>query len=102
MDITKFIRHGDLMIKRVDLIPSDAKQTDNMTLALGEATGHHHTLQGNCQVYQQGETKFVKAESDTVLTHQEHDTVKIENGLYKVDIEQEYDPFEKIIQKVRD
>ena len=102
MDITKFIRHGDLILKRIDEIPTQAKQTDNMTLALGEATGHHHTLEGKCQVFQSGETKFVKAESETVLKHQEHNTVDIENGLYKVDIEEEYDPFEKIIQRVRD
>ena len=102
MDITKFIRHGDLILKRIDTIPKEAKQTDNMTLALGEATGHHHTLQGNCQVYQQGETKYVSSEGKAVLTHPEHNTVTIEKGNWKMDIEQEYDPFEKIIQKVRD
>jgi len=102
MDITKYIRHGDLILKRIDSIPKEATKTDNMTLALGEATGHDHTLQGNCQVYEQSGTKFVKAEEKTVLTHQEHNTVKIDNGLYRVDVEQEFDPFEKIIQKVRD
>ena len=38
-------RHGDLLLKRVEAIPADATQLNTLTLAEGEATGHHHTLQ---------------------------------------------------------
>lgn len=40
----KQYRHGDVFIKPAT-IPSNVKPVKGTTLALGEATGHHHTLE---------------------------------------------------------
>ena len=93
-------RHGDLMIIPCDKIPTEAKQLKTNILEHGES-GHNHTL-ANALIYEHKGTKFINAEQDTELSHEEHKTIPIHKGLYKVNIEQEYDPIQEIVNKVRD
>jgi hypothetical protein len=100
---TKIIRHGDVLLRAKDKIPEGAKKLGTKIVAEGEATGHNHKFQGQVSIYEteQGQ-KFVYAKEELQLVHQEHKMVQVPAGIYEVIQEQEFDPFQSEIQKVRD
>lgn len=83
------------------------------TVALGEATGHHHSItngKGSAQTFFVGyrstwnddnplrsnylsvrDTNDGIKSNDVIMTHQEHNPVTIPPGYYKVDIVREFD-----------
>tara|TARA_Y100001949_G_scaffold68583_1_gene58139 strand:- start:200 stop:526 length:327 start_codon:yes stop_codon:yes gene_type:complete len=106
----KWIRHGDVIITRIT-----AEEYENLhfphksdtVIAYGEATGHHHKLQakaGQAQVLvnKSQETQAFSVKNDTKLVHEEHKTVTIPKGYYKVEFEKEYEPLEQIERQVYD
>ena len=38
------LQQGDVLLRRIDELPKEVKKKNGRTLALGEATGHHHTM----------------------------------------------------------
>jgi hypothetical protein len=84
-------RHGDLLIVAVDGLPSRAKKAKGLTLALGEVTGHHHTLTSGQRFEVNGE-QFFKAFEGTTLKHQEHGPIQFEPGYWKVVNQREFAP----------
>lgn len=106
----QIFRHGDLLIQKVDSVPKTAKKTDGLTLALGEATGHHHTFgNGDVQVYDNPSAKddepvkwFEVKSKSASLEHQEHRKINIDQGIYSLSIEREYNPFDNVIRQVTD
>ena len=101
----KIYRQGDLIFTPIESLPEGKIQTSKEhTLALGEATGHHHTMvcdQDIDLVEMDGEKCFV-LKAKAILTHQEHKTIEFAPGIYKMRIEQERDPFLQAIRKVQD
>ncbi|MBD3282073.1 MAG: hypothetical protein GF387_00450 [Candidatus Portnoybacteria bacterium] len=99
-------RHGDLLIKQIKELPKKLKAISGGTLALGEATGHHHTIVADKQALQLFEdtngNKYFSLTKPAPLTHQEHKTIEIETGYYRVDVEKEFDPFTEEMNNVRD
>jgi hypothetical protein len=100
-NIRKHYRQGDVLVERVDSFPSDIKpmkrENGRVVLAHGEVTGHHHSIADRkvAQFDSQTETgvTFLDiAESLAALTHQEHATIPLPKGLYKVVIQREYQP----------
>ena len=106
------IVQGDVFLKPInlDVRIEQWKVKDNFTLALGEATGHHHTITEipkgmDVKLYEDTQgTLYLKVRgNDTVgLTHQEHDKVDIPAGDYEVGIVQEFDPFAEEARRVQD
>lgn len=96
------IQQGDVLIKKVLQIKGN--KLKHLTLAKGEATGHHHTItEGEAELYEHEGTLFLRVISDkAVLTHQEHKVVEIPQGDYEIGIVQEYDHFEEESMRVRD
>ena len=125
-------RHGDLLIVKINAIPTLTfpipKQknrnfpTGNI-IAEGEISGHKHQLIGNGQVYvgmhyirraRIPEAAFLthsindinelwfKADDDLEIVHEEHKTLEIPKGIYKVTKEQEFNPFKEINEKILD
>lgn len=90
------------MLIPCDNIPDKAKLLKTKTLALGEVTGHHHTIKGQALVYEDKGQKYVHAQQNVILEHQEHKTIPIQEGKYKLVTEQEFNPFESQIVRVRD
>lgn len=103
----------------------DAHKTDTLTVALGEVSGHHHTMFGigDTEVFEnveEGQEKTkredtndttamffeVKGEEGAVVTHQEHDPVSLEqtedDEVWLRVIQVEHDPFENSIRRVMD
>ena len=94
------------------------------TLALGEATGHHHSIDvmddenkdvevirhfnnwgwnnrnrqglGNVPEY------FQVNGSEATIKHQEHEAITLPEGIYRVRIVKEYDPFSNTVSGVAD
>ena len=99
-------RHGDILLRAVGSIPATAKKQasgQSFVLARGEATGHTHTLVGTSpEIYVDGDDIFAKVLTETPLTHEEHKTIIIQPGTYKIVHEQQYNPFTKVLERVRD
>lgn len=105
-------RHGD-----VGLLPVDSKTLEEvrkisgdyreeLTIALGEATGHHHTLypakEGKVRLVELNGRRFIDVGAEYFLRHQEHKEQRILPGVYEIVMEKEYDPLEKAMRKVVD
>jgi hypothetical protein len=83
------------------MIPKNAKQIPLRPLALGEKTGHHHSLvmeRGDIEQAAQmfevadesGARAYLRVTEDGVsLQHQEHKTQPIAPGEYEITIQQE-------------
>lgn len=96
MKKTKTYRQGDVLILPVDNIPTSLKKTNRVTLALGEVTGHHHSISNGAVGYADdvnGLSEYFEVIDDSAnLTHQEHDTISFPKGKYKRVIQVEYTP----------
>lgn len=95
---TEMYRQGDVLIFRVNEIPSELVKTEKCTLALGEATGHHHTIFEDVQGYAssiEALAEYFEVTGESAdLKHQEHDTISIPNGKWRSVIQVEYTPEE--------
>jgi len=97
------IRQGDVLIQRVETIPVSSAPLPHVTLAHGEITGHSHRIENPTDVdlYEVDGTLYLRVKSATAsLIHQEHATIQIPTGDYKVWRQREYTPQE--IRVVRD
>ena len=94
MKKVQIIRQGDVFIKLHQDKPADAEMRKDKTLALGEVTGHHHTiLTQTAEVYGVMEgVQWVVAKEESALAHQEHDTVTLPVGTHEIVIQREYSP----------
>lgn len=96
-------RHGDLLIRKTKEVPSNLKPANTVTIAEGEKTGHKHQLQGNVTVYKQElGTLYFEVKTSAELVHQEHKTIRIPEGMYSVEQEREFNPFENVRRVVLD
>lgn len=109
----RIYRQGDVLLVAINEIPANAtkleRENGKAVLAHGEATGHHHAISAPeaelSAVATEGEqiiTADQAAElyllvhgTDPVdLTHQEHATISVEPGAYRVVRQREYAPDE--------
>jgi hypothetical protein len=79
-------------------IPEGAKRIEVRPLALGEKTGHHHSLcveeplkiEDCVEMYELNGQTYVRVKEDgVVLTHQEHKSHAVPPGDYAVELQQE-------------
>jgi hypothetical protein len=90
------VRQGDVLLHPVDGIPEGArkrKTARQFTAALGEATGHHHTVYAeraeDLEVYDFRGMTYLKVLTPDTLDHQEHGPVPLRERLYEVRRQQE-------------
>lgn len=87
-------RQGDVLVIAVDKIPENLVKTDRVTLALGEVTGHHHTISTGAVGFAEKESnlaEYLSVEAgEAELTHQEHATINVPAGTYQKVIQSEY------------
>ena len=117
----KFVEYtaqqGDVCFHKVDGLPEDLKPVvpkypGKATFAEGEVTGHHHsaviepcrTGEGdNVEVYTDSSGQmWCRVREDVDVVHQEHKTVHLTPGDYKVHGVQEYDPMAEEVRRVAD
>lgn len=89
-------RQGDVLTQRVTDIPKTAmkqKHSGSITVALGEATGHHHTIEvDRADWWKDGDDQFVSLPKASPLTHQEHRKISLKRGKHVVRRQREYTP----------
>jgi hypothetical protein len=111
-------RQGDVLIEAIAAIPANAKKQNGskaVILAHGEVTGHHHQLETKdpADWWKEGEIATTNAKPSTLVgeiflalpqggmvTHQEHSTIELPAGNYRVVRQREYSPEE--IRNVQD
>jgi hypothetical protein len=99
----KMAQQGDVVLIRVNIIPPNASPKKDRHLAEGEATGHYHEANGNgVSVLESGGDLYVESNNDFEVNHQEHKTIVLPAGKYKVNHVKEYDHFAEEARRVVD
>lgn len=104
------LRQGDVLLIPVEHIPDKATtikpEDGRLILALGEATGHHHSIaiidrEAELLTVADEVDRYLRVRSHSVLlAHQEHGAIAIPRGKYVVRQQVEYTPAE--IRRVAD
>lgn len=93
-------RQGDVLLVEVDELPSQLepvpREDGRLVLAHGEATGHAHVLEGEAELLaadlEEMQERFLRVEAESSLLHEEHATVAVPPGSYRVVRQREYVP----------
>jgi len=92
------VRQGDILLVLVDGdVPRGARVVEreggSIVIAHGEATGHRHRVRSNdAELYERATERFLRARAPVELVHEEHGTIELRAGLYKVLRQREYVP----------
>lgn len=103
------IQHGDVLLKKVEVIPVDAKKVDltgvhSFIIEKGEGVNTHELVSSELgalcdlvDIFDKDGILFVKVKEgkQVKLTHQEHQTQVLEPGIHRKEIEQVFD-YEKM------
>ena len=90
-------RQGDVLVHRVASLPANAhpvaNSDDRIVLAFGEVTGHAHAISTRfaTMYVAQGE-RYLDVKAGAKLVHEEHATIELPEGIYKVVQQREYVP----------
>lgn len=89
-------RQGDVLLMQVSELPVEAQEetpSDKIVLAYGEATGHTHSVRTeDAKLYRINEDSYLVVETRANLVHEEHDSIPLPAGVYKVIRQREYSP----------
>lgn len=91
-------RQGDIAIIAAEIPTGEAKPIDRenglIILAYGEVTGHSHSIAAPIEVKWievEGE-RYIDSEHPLEVKHQEHDTITLPAGKFRVIRQREYQP----------
>jgi len=83
-------RQGDILIKRIDQLPKEARLKKDNVLVYGESTGHTHRLEGG-EVYQTPDSLlYLLIANKGKIVHEEHKPISLKAGKYGVIRQKEY------------
>jgi capsular polysaccharide biosynthesis protein len=88
----KQYRQGDVLfieISRQDYKSFKKFRKEDNIIIEGEATGHAHRLE-NGLLSEGWRGMFIDAELSTKVVHEEHNTIFLPKGFYRVEIQKEY------------
>lgn len=91
-------RQGDVLLIRDDTASTNgkkiAREGGRVILAHGELTGHAHAIEAkSAEMFElDAVDRALKLARPVSLVHEEHDTVKLPAGTYRVRIQSEYSP----------
>ena len=89
-------RQGDVLLVRVDSLPKGSKLEKNeqdIVLAYGETTGHAHRIStAYASAYQWQGDRLIEIRKVSDLTHEEHHSIRLVPGVYKLVQQREYTP----------
>lgn len=102
--------HGDVILTKTGFGKDfeSMPEVKDQCLAYGEATGHSHKVFGNEEDFilrecPKTKERHLRVVGDSVaLKHQEHSPIVLPPGDYRIGIQKEYDPFEKLTRQVAD
>lgn len=89
----KMYRQGDVLIVEAKRGPmrGQVKPAADNVLVYGEATGHAHRVEGDVAIMDTPEGKTVEAAKPFRVVHEEHDTIEIPEGFYRIIRQREFD-----------
>jgi hypothetical protein len=113
---------GDVMFKQITTLPTNAKHIENIPLAYGEISGHVHILTGDVELLESKGKRFAivgkgKARLQHILEGNlkpfcmtevkelpiaDHKSILFPPGTYEIGIQKQYNPFEKVFERVID
>lgn len=102
------IRQGDILfVPTTDKVSESAKLRKSGIVAEGEATGHHHRIAvlEDAELYEmswRGDLMLRVSERGVSIVHEEHHTVTLPPGNYKVHQAREFDYLAGLVRNVRD
>jgi hypothetical protein len=81
----KMFRQGDILFKKVPVLPDKRVEKADRVIAEGEVTGHRHMVRGG-KLFDANGQLFVESfgEDITAIVHDEHAEIKLPDGFYKV------------------
>ena len=92
-------RQGDVLLEQIDAMPQELplrevpRHGGRVVLAEGEATGHFHAIAApNAQLLEAPGSmhRFLQLDDPCDLTHEEHSTIRLPQGCYRVRLQREY------------
>lgn len=92
-----FCRQGEVFLLKIDKLPDNLTLKDNI-LARGEATGHTHRIVGNAKTFTDNKQQYLQVMAECELQHEEHQTITVPQGIYKVSIQREYDVLRDVLR----
>jgi hypothetical protein len=92
-------RQGDILFVKIsdktEVDTRGMRKVKSKTVARGETTGHAHRLAGGEQaqvLVQRGGDMFIVADENSAIEHEEHPTIKLSPGVWRVYRQRELDP----------
>lgn len=90
-------RQGDVLLAGVATLPEraeDANVEGRIVLAYGEVTGHAHAIACHqARLFLDGDSRYlVVGEDGADLVHEEHSTIHLKHGVYRIVQQREYIP----------
>lgn len=102
----KTYQHGDVLIIEVESIPATArkqKRKGDLILMEGELTGHAHRVkESKVDSYIDDAMLYIEALLPCEVTHEEHNTIALPPGKYRIAQVREYDHLEEAERFVAD
>lgn len=96
-------RQGDLLFESVEDIPADSKPSESKILAYGEVTGHSHQLLiGDFKRFDLNDEVYLDLPVAGEVVHEEHATIPLEPGKFRVTRQRQFDPLLSIPKPVID
>ena len=96
--VDSIYRQGDVLLVPVEVAPDGKKvkaRRGRLILALGEVTGHHHSVAvADAEMVEAAEKVYLSIMRETTLDHQEHASITLAPGTYEVVRQREYQPRE--------
>lgn len=94
----KLYRHGDVLLERIEAIPDAhfSEKTNDEKAGIvqrGESTGHAHVIEDmtGVELFSSWRERFLRAEKEFTLKHEEHKPLTLPAGTYRIRIAQEFD-----------
>lgn len=99
-------QHGDVVLTKVNSIPTSAKLVKikkGFIVENGEGI-HTHTLPNvdNVKVFMDNETMYLNVLKEIEIEHEEHGIQTIDPGIYRKDIERQFDYENEVERRVMD
>ncbi len=109
--INKLQIQGDVALRQIDNLPEGLTEDKARVLALGEMSGHGHTITKQAKLLKDSNGRmYVSANATASLEHvllesrtrADHDALTLDKGCYEVILQNEYNPYAKEMQRVLD
>ena len=102
-----YYQQGDVLLKSISELPegNEIKARDGLfVLAEGEATGHKHAIEdiGGIKFIERNGAFYIQNATSVIIKHEEHNSIFLPIGIWKVSKVREYDHFTEEARNVQD